>query len=44
MDNILNTADERDLKDSGVYIKLHIDIILLSKIRSNKNYHPSKKL
>lgn len=34
--------DERDLKDSDVYNKVHIDRRLFSKIRSNINYHPSK--
>ena len=35
--------DDRDLKDSDVYNKVHIDRRLFSKIRSNKNYHPSKE-
>lgn len=34
--------DERDLKDSDVYNKVHIDRRLFSKIRSDVNYHPSK--
>ncbi len=34
--------DERNLKDSDVYNKVHIDRRLFSKIRSNINYHPSK--
>lgn len=34
--------DERKLKDSDVYNKVHIDRRLFSKIRSNINYHPSK--
>ena len=34
--------DEKDLKDSDVYNKVHIDRRLFSKIRSDKNYHPSK--
>ena len=34
--------DERNLKDSDVYNKVHIDRRLLSKIRSNNQYHPSK--
>ena len=34
--------DDRDLKDSDVYNKVHIDRRLFSKIRSNSNYHPSK--
>ena len=35
--------DDRHLKDSDVYNKVHIDRRLFSKIRSNKNYHPSKE-
>ncbi|MBQ9011861.1 MAG: hypothetical protein IJ093_04355 [Bacilli bacterium] len=35
--------DERNLKDSDVYNKVHIDRRLFSKIRSNDNYHPSKE-
>ena len=34
--------DERNLKDSDVYNKVHIDRRLFSKIRSNKHYQPSK--
>lgn len=34
--------DERNLKDSDVYNKVHIDRRLFSKIRSNSQYHPSK--
>lgn len=34
--------DERNLKDSDVYNKVHIDRRLFSKIRSNIDYHPSK--
>lgn len=34
--------DERNLKDSDVYNKVHIDRRLFSKIRSNNQYHPSK--
>ena len=33
--------DEKNLKDSDVYNKVHIDRRLFSKIR-NENYHPSK--
>lgn len=33
--------DDRNLKDSDVYNKVHIDRRLFSKIR-NDNYHPSK--
>ena len=35
--------DERNLKDSDVYNKVHIDRRLFSKIRSDVNYHPSKE-
>lgn len=35
--------DERGLKDSDVYNKVSIDRRLFSKIRSDKNYHPSKE-
>ena len=34
--------DERNLKDSDVYNKVHIDRRLFSKIRSDRDYHPSK--
>jgi len=35
--------DSKNLKDSDVYNKVNIDRRLFSKIRSNKNYHPSKE-
>lgn len=35
--------DAKQLKDSDVYNKVHIDRRLFSKIRSDKNYHPSKE-
>lgn len=35
--------DEKQLKDSEVYNKVGIDRRLFSKIRSNKDYHPSKE-
>ena len=35
--------DERNLKDSDVYNKVHIDRRLFSKIRSDEEYHPSKE-
>lgn len=35
--------DERNLKDSEVYNKVHIDRRLFSKIRSDMDYHPSKE-
>ena len=34
--------DDKGLKDSDVYNKVHLDRRLFSKIRSDKNYHPSK--
>lgn len=34
--------DDRNLKDSDVYNKVHIDRRLFSKIRSDEDYHPSK--
>ncbi len=35
--------DDRGLKDSDVYNKVNIDRRLFSKIRSDKDYHPSKE-
>jgi hypothetical protein len=35
--------DNKGLKDSDVYNKVNIDRRLFSKIRSNKDYHPSKE-
>ena len=35
--------DDRGLKDSDVYNRVHIDRRLFSKIRSDINYHPSKE-
>ena len=35
--------DERNLKDSDVYNKVHIDRRLFSKIRSDDTYHPSRE-
>lgn len=35
--------DSRNLKDSDVYNKVHLDRRLFSKIRSDANYHPSKE-
>ena len=35
--------DERELNDADVYNKVHIDRRLFSKIRSDKDYHPSKE-
>ena len=35
--------DDRNLKDSDVYNKVHIDRRLFSKIRSDDTYHPSRE-
>ena len=35
--------DKNNLKDSDVYNRVNIDRRLFSKIRSNKDYHPSKE-
>ena len=35
--------DDKNLKDSDVYNKVGIDRRLFSKIRSDKDYHPSKE-
>ena len=40
---LLKMIDERNLKDSDVYNKVNIDRRLFSKIRSNRDYHPSKE-
>ena len=40
---LFKLIDERNLKDSDVYNKVNIDRRLFSKIRSDKNYHPSKE-
>lgn len=40
---LLKLIDERNLKDSDVYNKVNIDRRLFSKIRSNKDYHPTKE-
>ena len=40
---LFKMIDERNLIDSDVYNKVHIDRRLFSKIRNNKNYHPSKE-
>ena len=39
---LFNFIDNKNLKDSDVYNKVHIDRRLFSKIR-NDNYHPSKE-
>ena len=40
---LFNLIDNKNLKDSDVYNRVHIDRRLFSKIRSNKDYHPSKE-
>ena len=40
---LFSFIDERNLKDSDVYNKVHIDRRLFSKIRSDSDYHPSKE-
>ena len=40
---LFKLIDERELKDSDVYNKVNIDRRLFSKIRSNKEYHPTKE-
>ena len=40
---LFSYIDKQELKDSDVYNKVNIDRRLFSKIRSNKDYHPSKE-
>ena len=40
---LFELIDKKGLKDSDVYNKANIDRRLFSKIRSNKDYHPSKE-
>lgn len=40
---LFKLIDDKHLKDSDVYNKVRIDRRLFSKIRSDKNYHPSKE-
>ena len=40
---LFKLIDNKNLKDSDVYNKVHIDRRLFSKIRSSKDYHPSKE-
>ena len=35
--------DRKNLKDSDVYNKVHIDRRLFSKIRNDSDYHPSRE-
>ena len=41
-DLLFKMIDDRGLKDSDVYNKVHIDRRLFSKIRIQNDYHPSK--
>ena len=40
---LFKLIDDRNLLDSEVYNKVHIDRRLFSKIRNDKDYHPSKE-
>lgn len=40
---LFSYIDKNNLKDSDVYNKVNIDRRLFSKIRSNRDYHPSKE-
>ncbi len=40
---LFKMIDEKQLKDSDVYNKVNMDRRLFSKIRSNRDYHPSKE-
>lgn len=40
---LFKLIDNKNLKDADVYNKVHIDRRLFSKIRNDKNYHPSKE-
>lgn len=40
---LFSYIDSKNLKDSDVYNKVDIDRRLFSKIRSNRDYHPSKE-
>lgn len=40
---LFKLIDDRDLKDSDVYNKVHIDRRLFSKIRNDSEYHPSRE-
>ena len=40
---LFNYIDSKELKDSDVYNKVHIDRRLFHKIRNDNSYHPSKE-
>ncbi len=40
---LFKMIDERNLIDADVYNKVHLDRRLFSKIRNDKDYHPSKE-
>ena len=40
---LFKLIDDRGLKDSDVYNKVHLDRRLFSKIRSEEGYHPSRE-
>jgi hypothetical protein len=40
---LFKLIDERNLKDSDVYNKVHLDRRMFSKIRNDTKYHPSKE-
>ena len=40
---LFKLIDDRELKDSDVYNKVHIDRRLFSKIRNDSDYHPSRE-
>lgn len=40
---LFHYIDTKNLKDSDVYNKVYMDRRLFSKIRGNKDYHPSKE-
>ena len=40
---LFDMIDERNLVDADVYNKVHLDRRLFSKIRNDKEYHPSKE-